>query len=141
MHLYLMSIVVKNIFIDRPTKATNQPVYQIERLSFSMDDEVDFPFVMGKISYIIDPEFPKQSGVKSRYKIIEQPFFNDAGLLKQVVNLGANGWYFVLLPMETVFQDLITYPEDLDIDLYIDDETNCLLYSFYNSSTEKISIT
>jgi len=135
-----MSISVKNIFIDRPTRASASHVYQIERLIISMEDEVDFPFIMGKISDIIDPEFPKQTGVKSRYKIIGQPFANDSGLLKRIVNIGEYGWYFVLLPPGTVFQDLIIQPGDLDIDLYIGDEDNCLLYSFYNSSTNRISV-
>lgn len=132
---------MKNILIDRPTRASASHVYQIERLIFSMEDEVDFPFVMGKISDIIDPEFPKQTGVKSRYKIIGQPFTNDSGLFKCVVNIGEYGWYFVVLPPGTVFQDLIIQPGDLDIDLYISGEDNCLLYSFYNSSTNRISVT
>ena len=136
-----MSFVVKNICIDRPVKLDDSGIYKIERLSFSFDGEVDFPFLMGSITDIIPTDILKKSNAKGRYKIIEQPFFNDAGLFKQVVNTGEYGWYFVLLPPGTVFKNLIVQPGDLDMDLYIGGDSNCLLYSFYNSITDKFSVT
>ncbi len=96
---------------------------------------------MGKIQDIIDPDFPKQTGVENRYKIIDQPFVNEVGLFKQAINIGEFGWYFIQFPEKTVFQKLIVQPGELDMDLYISRDNNCLLYSFYNSSTNKITIT
>lgn len=95
---------------------------------------------MGNITEIIPTEILSKNQAKGRYKIIEQPFVNESGLFKQVVNTGKLGWYFIQLPKRMVFRKLILNPEDLDIDLYISEQENCLLYSFYNSNTDTISV-
>lgn len=136
-----MSILVKNIYIDRPVPSSDGSAQHTMRLTFHFNDEVDFPFIMGKVGDIIPEEILRENQPKGRYKVIEQLFVNEAGLFRSVIKTGDYGWYFIELPKGQIFQDLSVSPDDIDIDLYISKNDKCLLFSFYNAISDKISIT
>ena len=154
-----MTYLVKNVCIDQPVQNIDRTEQQILRTTFQYDQEVDFPFILGKATSIFSANpFQGKNGL-GRARIIKHPFVNEAGFFKQVINIGEFGWYFVGLPYGMIFKSLIYQPMDLDIDLYIrdnkgiyknlkkhDDKTDPfergLLFCFYNpTSSSKISIT
>ncbi|MCD6162878.1 MAG: helix-turn-helix domain-containing protein [candidate division Zixibacteria bacterium] len=153
-----MTYLVKNVYIDQPVQNENCTEQHILRTTIQYDQEIDFPFILGKTTSIFskNPVGNNQGICKAR--IIEHLFVTETGFFKQVINIGEFGWYFVALPYGMIFKSLLYEPIDLDIDLYIRDNKNLyknlknhnnkidpfergLLFSFYNpTSISTISI-
>jgi excisionase family DNA binding protein len=144
-----MSYRVKNIIIDMPVMGADHSTIQIYRSKVQLNEVVDFPFLTGKITTLIDLKSLHEGGNKISGRLIKEPLINTAGLFKQVLDIGEFGWYYVALPSNKIFNSLIFQPDDLFVDLYVRDNVKTanasnqesgLIYSFYNPKTNTISV-
>lgn len=130
-----MGVFVKKIVYDIGCL----PPDSVVRHTYEFNEIIEFPLVTGKIENMITEDMLKQGSLNIIAKPLKTPLLNSAGIMKNVIKVGAEGFYFLELPPNKVLDQIIITPEDVVFDIYCNEKS--LLYSFYSPEKDTISIT
>lgn len=130
-----MATYVKKVIID----TNREPPNRVQRTTFEFNQKVEFPFVIGKIENIISQESIYKDHTTGRAEFLKTPLMNAAGIMKNIIPIGACGYYFLELLPDQVLDQIVIAPEDVIMDIYCNREF--LIYGFYIPTQDTISVT
>ena len=130
-----MGVFVKKIVYDIGCLSPDP----VTRVSLAFNETIEFPLVTGKIEDMIAGDLIKSGSFSAKSKYLKTPLSNDAGIMKNIIKVGTEGFYFLELPPNKVLDQIVVIPEDLIFDIYCNKKS--LLYSFYSPEKDTISIT
>jgi len=130
-----MGVFVKKIVYDIGFLSPGSVIRQ----TFEFNETIEFPLVTGKIEYMITEDMLKPDSFNAEAKYLKTPLLDTAGIMKNIINVGTEGFYFLELPSDKVLDQVVIMPNDVVVDIFC--VGNNLLYSFYSPTKETISIT
>ena len=107
---------------------------QIHRQIIRIEPDFEIPFQVGYFSEIV----PSDKIIDGKFKKLSFPAFNDVGLLKQTVNVGYKGQYYLELRPKYYLADIIVDPSDVELNLLVNKTS--FLYQLINHSETRKSI-
>ena len=106
----------------------------ILRQIFVISSSYKIPYKVGYFSEIV----PSDKIIDGKFKKLTNPAFNEAGLLKQTVNVGHKGQYYLEIRPKYYLADIIVDPSDVELNLLVNKTS--FLYQLINHSESRKSI-
>jgi predicted DNA-binding transcriptional regulator AlpA len=107
---------------------------QIHRQIIRIKPDFEIPFQVGYFSEIV----PSDKIIDGKFKKLSSPAFNKAGLLRQTVNVGYKGQYYLEIRPKHCLADIIVDPSDVELNLLVNKTS--FLYQLINHSETRKSI-
>ncbi len=130
-----MSVLVKKMVYDIGCL----PPDPVVRHTIDFNGIIEFPLVTGKIENMITEDILKSGSFEVKTRPLKTTLLNTAGIMKNIIKVGSEGFYFLELPPNKVLDQVVVMPEDVIFDIYCNNRS--LLYSFYSPEEDTISIT
>jgi excisionase family DNA binding protein len=106
----------------------------ITRQIIHVDPSFQIPFQVGYFSEIV----PSDKIIEGNFKKLSYSAFNDAGLLKQTVNIDFKGHYYLEIRPKYYLADIMVDPSDVELNLLVNKTS--FLYQLINHSETRKSI-